>query len=195
MESNYEWGNELPAYFIATGGDVDIILKQMGKRKFDPELLLGVASRCPHGKPQVILCKSLLNRTPFPNNFWLSCPFLVKMAGQLESFGGVKKLETYIKENSKADWGKYNRLHTKIRVSLADKNELDILKKNNSSLYENFCDNSIGMGGIKISDKVQVKCLHLQIASYLSLRFHPGQDWLNENISLSCQNACDTPSC
>ena len=183
MSLNFERGNKGFAYFAATDGDIGTIFQQMRRRKFNSDLLVGVASRCLYGKPQVILCKSLLNGTPFPNNFWLSCPVLVKMAGQLESLGGVKKLESYIEENSRADWETYNRLHTRIRVALANKRELDILESNNSALYEKFCDDNIGIGGIKMNKEIQVKCLHLQIASFLSLGFHPGEDWLKEKIS------------
>jgi hypothetical protein len=28
-----------------------------------------------------------------------------------------------------------------------------------------------------------VKCLHLQIASYLGARFHPASDWLESSVS------------
>jgi len=183
MKLNFEWGEKIPACFVVSEGDIDTILRQMKGRKFNSDLLLGVASRCLFGKPQVILCKSLFNGIPFPNNFWLSCPVLVKIAGQLESVGGVKELGEYIKENYKADWETYNKLHTKIRIDLANKSELDILKQKNSSLYNNFCDDNIGMGGIKFNKEIQVKCLHLQIASFLSLGFHPGQDWFKEKIS------------
>jgi hypothetical protein len=173
-------------YFTVTNKDADTISQQMRRRKFNSGMLLGIASRCLFGKPQVILCKSLHNGVPFPNNFWLSCPFLVKMAGQLESLGGVKKLEAYIEENSKDDWEEYNRLHTKIRINLASKTELDTLKQKNMALYKRFCDDNIGIGGIKINKEVQVKCLHLQIASFISLGFHPGQDWFKDNIPLLC---------
>lgn len=176
------WNKPL-SYFIITNRDADIIFQQMKGRKFNKELLLGVASRCMCGKPQVILCKSLLNGIPFPNNFWMTCPILVRTAGQIESFGGVKELESYIEENSKDKWKTYNRLHTKIRVNLADKNELSALKQNNYAQYIKFCDENIGMGGIRINKEIKVKCLHLQIASFLSLGFHPGQDWLKDKIA------------
>ena len=183
MELNIKWGKEFPAYFVVAEGDIDTILYQMKRRKFNSNLVLGVAARCLYGKPQVILCKSLFNGIPFPNSFWLSCPVLVRIAGQLESFGGVKGLEAFIKENYKTDWKAYNKLHTKIRISLADKSELRVLKQKNISSYKNFCDNNIGIGGIRMNEEINVKCLHLQIASFLSLRFHPGQDWFKERIS------------
>ena len=177
MELNIEYENKTLDYFAITKSDAKIIHEQMKGRKFNSDLLLGVTSRCLYGKPQVILCKSLLNGIPFPNNFWLSCPVLVKIAGRIESSGGVKKLGSYIMENSKKDWEIYNRLHARIRICLASINELEYLKKNNLKLYNKFCDITIGVGGISIYNKVQVKCIHLQIASYISLGFHPGQEW------------------
>ncbi|MCL2767148.1 MAG: DUF501 domain-containing protein [Synergistaceae bacterium] len=191
IDLNNEWEKELCTRYVVSEEDADVILQQMKKRKFDPNLILGVTSRCLYGKPQVILCKSLHNGLPFPNSFWLSCPFFVKMAGQLESLGGVKKLETYIKENSKAEWKEYNRLHVKIRINLTSEVELNILKKNNLSLYKSLYDGNIGIGGIRINEEVQVKCLHLQMASLLSLGFHPGQGWFKENISSFCLNYCN----
>lgn len=182
MKLCFGCGNKPVDYSIITNIDAGIILQQMKGRKFVPELLLGVASRCLKGYPQVVLCKSLLNGIPFPNSFWLSCPILVKIAGRAESLGGVKELELFIRENKKDNWETYNKLHTKIRINLADKNELNALKQNNYAQYVKFCDNKIGMGGIRISKEVNVKCLHLQIASFLSLGFHPGQDWLNDKI-------------
>ena len=184
MKLGFEWG-VLPAYSVLTDEDIYTILQQMKGRKFSLNLLYGIASRCLFGKPKVILCKSLHNGKPFPNNFWLSCPVLVKMAGQLESIGGVKELESYISNNFKTDWEIYSRLHTKIRIGLASKNELEILKQTNSPLYKTLCDDNIGIGGIRISKEVQIKCLHLQLASFLSLGFHPGQDWLKEKIPIS----------
>jgi hypothetical protein len=181
---SFEYENKQLTYSTATERDADIIHQQMKGRKFNSDLLLGVTSRCLLGKPQVILCKSLLNGIPFPNNFWLSCPVLVRIAGQLESNGGVKELESYIKENSKDSWEIYSKLHTKIRISLASKNELLYLKQNNLALYKRFYDDNLGIGGIRINKNIQVKCIHLQIASYISLGFHPGEDWFLNRIPL-----------
>ena len=177
MELNIKNGNAGFDYYAITESDANIIRQQMKGRKFNSGLLLGVSSRCLYGKPQVILCKSLLNGIPFPNNFWLSCPALVKIASSIESSGGVKKLESYIMENSKDKWEIYNRMHARIRVCLASINELDNLKKNNKELYNKFCDIAIGIGGTRVYNNVQVKCIHLQIASFISLGFHPGQEW------------------
>jgi hypothetical protein len=80
-------------------------------------------------------------------------------------------------DNSKNDWEVYNRLHARIRICLASEDELNNLKKNNIRLYNIFCDISVGIGGIRIYNKIQVKCIHLQIASLISLKFHPGQKW------------------
>ncbi|MCL2146242.1 MAG: DUF501 domain-containing protein [Synergistaceae bacterium] len=182
MKLNIDSENETFDYFAITERDSKIIQEQMKGRKFNSCLLLGVTSRCLYGKPQVILCKSLLNGIPFPNNFWLSCPVLVKIASRLESSGGVKKLESYIMENSKDYWKIYNRLHARIRICLASTNELNNLKNSNIKLYKIFCDNNIGIGGIRIYNKVQVKCIHLQIASFISLGFHPGQEWFDLDL-------------
>lgn len=44
-----------------------------------------VASRCPHGRVQVIATSPLLDDgTPFPTLFWLSCPLLQREVSRLE---------------------------------------------------------------------------------------------------------------
>ena len=40
-----------------------------------------------------------------------------------------------------------------------------------------------GVGGIADSGRPTVKCIHLQMASYLGTGFHPASDWMSERIA------------
>lgn len=155
--------------------DIEIISEQMGRRKFDPSILLGVASRHADGTPRVLVCASFKKSAtsdevafivPFPTNFWLSCPKISKKAGELEAHGGVKVLEEFIRIGYFDEWAEYNKLHAKIRRALAPP-DMNI-------------DMNLGVGGTRFDGEVHVKCLHLQVASWLALGFHPGEKWLEE---------------
>jgi len=39
-----------------------------------------------------------------------------------------------------------------------------------------------GPGGIMPKDKVTVKCLHLQVASWAALGWHPGELWFKTSL-------------
>lgn len=51
-----------------------------------------VAARCPHGYPAVTEQEPhTADGTPFPTQFWLSCPWLVAAVSRLEAAGGVAR--------------------------------------------------------------------------------------------------------
>lgn len=175
MLDNLKIGDDVPIFFVPSDKDFAVIETQMGRRKFDKSILLGVASRCSLGNPRVLLCKSLNDGKPFPTNFWLSCPKLVRLAGEIESQGGVGELENFIQSEGLESWIEYNKKHARIRLSLASEEEIKYLAP---SAYRDFCDANIGIGGIRVTGEARVKCLHLQVASWLALGIHPGGAWL-----------------
>ena len=81
--------------------------------------VLGVASRCPCGHPEVIqyypLSRAADGRVsgPFPTLFWLVCPEVARQVSRLESEGWVGKLEAQLAgdpgllEALRADHGSY----------------------------------------------------------------------------------------
>ena len=150
--------------------------------RFDSELVIGSCRRCIHGHTQVIVCRPLSRRKlrPFPTTFWLMCPYLIHRAGMIESDGGVHELEEYMRERKLIhEWRKYNILHQTLRISLLTEYQKKYLRKNHKSLYHSLV--STGIGGMKYTDGINVKCLHLQTASYLALNYHPAQEWLMNN--------------
>lgn len=168
-------GADVPIFFMPTEGDIAAVREQMVGRKFDVSMLLGVAARCRHGCARVLVCKSLHEGRPFPTNFWLSCPQLARRLGETESSGGVGELERLIQEEALDDWIEYNKLHARIRIRLAGDCESAGIR-----------DMGVGIGGIRYGREVHVKCLHLQMASFLALGHHPGEKFLNSLTEGTC---------
>ena len=172
------------------------------KQRFDSSIVIASGKRCKFNHVQVIVCSpislsSRLRLRPFPTTFWLTCPYLTKLAGKIESQGGVSQLEEYIKSNGLIhDWTKYNLLHQTIRAGLLDKTLRNFLMRNKPGLFRNLMRG--GMGGIKYkAGEVNAKCLHLQTASFLALNYHPGSDWLKaKSLFGSCENnLCEANLC
>ena len=147
-------------------------------RRFDQSLIIS-AKCCKLGYAKVIVCKPLSNKLrPFPTSFWLTCPHLIKLAGTIESQGGIDELETYMKDNKLYhEWQNYNYLHQVIRLSLFDKNLRAFMRKYHNKIFRALIRSGIG-GMIYGRDDINVKCLHLQTASFLGLGFHPADKWL-----------------
>ncbi|MBR1487163.1 MAG: DUF501 domain-containing protein [Synergistaceae bacterium] len=156
----------------------------MKNRRFDSSLIIDV-KKCRWGNVQVIICKPLAKNLrpavglrPFPTSFWLVCPYLTKLAGKIESEGGVRELENFlIKNNLQNEWRKYNFLHQAIRLKSINKNLSNFMRKFHGKIFKNLIRG--GVGGTHYDfENVNVKCLHLQTASFIGLNHHPGAKWL-----------------
>lgn len=144
-----------------------------------PVFVAGV-KRCSFGRVQVEICRPFGKRyKPFPTSFWLVCPYLVRLAGMIESNGGIKMLEEYITEHGLVhEWRRYNVLHQALRVRLGGIRLNGFVRKFRPKVYRDVMRG--GVGGIRVGDSVNVKCLHLQTASLLGLGLskHPAAEWL-----------------
>ena len=148
------------------------------KRRFDSSLIISV-KKCGFNHVQVITCRPLSKKLrPFPTTFWLMCPYLIKLAGTVESQGGVNELEEFLRTKKLFhEWHEYNFLHQILRLKLINKNQSNFMRRYNGKIFKSLIRG--GVGGIKYdSENINVKCLHLQTASFLALGFHPGSEWL-----------------
>ncbi len=179
-----------PVFFEASHpGDIEIVKRQAGSRRFDAGLVRGVSKRCSHGFPQVTLCDPLKKGRPFPTVFWLTCPHLSLRADELESAGGVRSFGCYVgKENLEA-WRVFSLEYLLFRVFLLGPERSRKIMKENPSAWKSFTDT--GVGGIRTGGSVSVKCLHLQAASMMGLGWYPGGDRLREMLG---KPECDDPS-
>lgn len=165
--------------------DIDIISRQMGGRHFDPAFIVGVARRCRWGAPQVLRCFPLRKGFPFPTTFWLSCPWLGRSLGTLESQGGVSSLEEFLLSRRES-WRDFQLEHRILRLGLLSSGERRFLRSHRRSIWEVI--RSGGVGGMRYvpASRPTVKCLHLQVASWLALGRHPGAEWLRDNVPEIC---------
>ncbi len=186
--------------FIAGGGetpplsfeglakhDLETLLQQMKGRAFDVSIVRGIAKRCPWGKPQVIVCGPLRKGKPFPTTFWLTCPYLDCMCGRLESEGAVKEIETCLSEKL-PEWQCYHAAAANCRLALLSPREREALAGESASLGKVL--QNTGIGGIRPTGAPSAKCLHLQVATWLGLGFHPAEQWLYSKLgTLHCGKA------
>ena len=149
---------------------------------------------CKFAHVQVQLCRPFMEKgRPFPTSFWLTCPYLVRLAGKIESSGGVHELEEYIiSHNLVHEWRKYNIEHQVVRLRLNGSVMNKFFCRYRHRIYRDVMRG--GTGGLFVGEAVSVKCLHLQTASFLGLGYHPAEEWLKAHgLSGGCGSAC--PSC
>ena len=153
--------------------------------KLKAEIILGVALRCSYGAPQVLICAAEKRARPFPTTFWLVCPHLSGVAGTLESLKGVASMESEVikseSEGGGGEWAMYNLRHAALRMALLPKARKVFLSR-----YERRRFDAIRRGGVGgIADfSCRVKCIHLQLASYLGMGYHPASDWIARHVGV-----------
>jgi hypothetical protein len=141
---------------------------------------------CSHGGVQVTTCAAFRGGEPFPTTFWLVCPHLEGIAARLESRQGISSLEETLRSRAEA-WRRYHMLHSRLRLETLPPARRGFVRARRRRLYDAV--RLGGVGGIaylgrSVSAGVAAKCIHLQIASYLALGFHPAADWLDEHVRL-----------
>jgi uncharacterized protein len=68
--------------------DREVVERQLGRA---PRAFRRVAARCPFGRPAVTEQAPFdADGTPFPTEFWLTCPHLATRLARLEAAGGVE---------------------------------------------------------------------------------------------------------
>lgn len=168
--------------------DFPVLKFQNKARAFDPSKIRYVARRCAHGCPQVLVCGPLFDGVPFPTLFWLTCPFLSRKCGVLESEHKIGELESLF-EDLADEISAYHDKYRKLRLEIADGDELKKLKLQRPAIWESVAYS--GIGGIDTErNQFAVKCLHLQIATWLGMGYHPAENWLSSNIGdLNCKGS------
>ena len=141
--------------------------------------------KCRFGQVMVQVCRPW-GRKIFPTSFWLTCPYLVRVAGKIESAGGVHELEEYITSRGLVhEWREYNIAHQAIRLRLGGTNENAFMRKYRARIFRDVMRG--GVGGIRVGEGVNVKCLHLQTASLIGTGYHPAKEWLrSKGLCVDC---------
>lgn len=149
--------------------DLDTIQWQLGR---PPTGALGVAQRCVHGYPQVVLTHPL-HRTGekfvlFPTLFWLTCPFLAAAVSRLESAGAVKRFEALLATHPDLAQ-RYARAHEAYRaerLSLLSADDREFLRR--ARALDRLQTGVAGLG-----NPGRVKCLHAHLAHFLAGKDNP----------------------
>nr|WP_303646127.1 DUF501 domain-containing protein [Candidatus Solincola tengchongensis] len=120
-----------------------------------------VASRCPHGKVQVIATSPILDDgTPFPTLFWLSCPLLQKEVSRLESGDLRERLRRLLRADEafasalRGAEEEYRGLREEWAERMGRGEEV-----------RGFFSSRTGIGGTVAGG---LKCLHAHLAHYLA---------------------------
>ncbi len=154
--------------------------------KRQPRGLVGIASRCAYGYPQVVTVYPLIDGKPFPTLYWLTCPLLQQQVAALEAKGMIGCLEQRIATDQRLaqQQALAHRAYMKERNSLLSQDDLEYLERNKmlAALLER------GIGGI--ADLNKIKCLHLHVAHALARHNPIGNIVLDnlEKLNCSAQN-------
>jgi hypothetical protein len=150
-------------------------------RRFSASLVFGVAKRCEHSSPKVLLCDPLNGVQPFPTTFWLSCPHLIKVIGRIEGRNGVTSMEDFLK-GREAEWARYGATNALLRLSLISPARRRFLSTCRRAVFSSLRRRGVG-GVISTNGRVFVKCIHLQAAYFLGIGCHPAAEWLMMNVT------------
>lgn len=161
--------------------DTKIVSKQLGRKIKNR---FWVVKYCRYNYPMVIKTDPIGPDGPFPTLFWLTCPFLKKEIGKLESLGHIKKYQELLNTNPglRMDYLLAHYKTRELRLNLAKElhPEIDLLNPLFSSLFN-------GIGGMLNLESI--KCLHLQVANYLGGVVNPiGEAVLKELRDIYCDN-------
>jgi hypothetical protein len=131
-----------------TAADEAIIAAQLRRQ---PRGVVGIAYRCPCGKPAVVVTRPRLDDgTPFPTTYYLTCPRAVAACSSLESQGLMAKMTQRL-SNDRDLAQAYRRAHAQY---LADREHLDSVPE------------IAGISAAGMPDRV--KCLHALVAHSLA---------------------------
>jgi len=146
--------------------DLNTLARQIGRR---PHGALAVAHRCPVGHPGVLLTYPLRRRTgrlsPFPSQFWLTCPRLSQQLSNLERNGVIDQMQHRLMASAELQ-EQFTEDHRRCiahRWSLLSEADRHAVHRNNLSHV--FARR--GIGGVK--HWMSIKCLHLHYAHHLTL--------------------------
>jgi len=154
--------------------DEDTVSRQLGR---PPRGTWRVATRCSYGYPTVIATPSILaSGEPFPTLFWLTCPHLIEVVGQLESAGEVEA------------WAARLAADPALATSMRAADELYRSARAEESNGFDVCA-TVGIAGQR--DPLATKCLHAHVAAALAGIADP----VGESILGSIERECESERC
>jgi hypothetical protein len=131
-----------------------------------------------------------LKNYPFPTSFWLTCPWLARFIGTVEAGGGVGEFERWLESRVRDEWLIFDMDHRLARMALLPPRTRDFLRRSKPNIFDRLRRDGIGGARYDGSSPIRAKCLHLQAASWLAFRRHPGEEWLTaRGVGQDCGGA------
>jgi uncharacterized protein len=176
--------------------DQTIIERQLQR---PPRNLAGVAHRCPHHCPQVVVNHPLpqteSDATFFPTVFWLTCPAAVKRISRIEDHGYIQQIQSSVESSRDflLDLRDAQLEYIFLRNSLLSPEERMNVRRQRKALAHSL--ERTGIGGV--ADLDTIKCLHMHYAHYLATRRNPVGRLVDKMLALAgetheCQGCTET---
>lgn len=147
-----------------------------------------VASRCPHGKVEVIATSPVLDDgTPFPTLFWLTCPFLQREVSRLESGNLREELRRRLdaEEGFASGLREGEAEYRRLREEWAE-------RLGSGERVRELFSSRAGIGGTVAGG---LKCLHAHLAHALAGGRNPVGEMLREEVGdiqvRGCRGDCE----
>lgn len=181
--------------------DLQVITQQLGRR---PVGVVGIARRCLHGYPQVIINAPVRMKQRngqvepeiFPTVYWLTCPKLVAAVSQLEGEGMICRIQAKIDSNPelKQQLEAAHARTAKTRMQMVTDGSWAKAYPSQWKVLE-----EAGVGGIRGQG---IKCLHTHYADYLATGDNPVGEIVHRELEkrdllaeIECTICGDKPGC
>jgi hypothetical protein len=164
--------------------DKDIIARQLQR---EPRNLTGVARRCRHACPQVVvnhpLPRAESDASYFPTVFWLTCPAVVRRISRIEDHGYIRRIQEDVQASRDFthDLRDAQLEYIYLRNSLLEPEDRILLRSQRKPLARSL--ERSGIGGV--ADLGTIKCLHMHYAHYLATRHNPVGKLVDKMLSLT----------
>lgn len=152
--------------------DRAVVALQVGRR---PRGEWCTRVECGFGFPQVIeTAPRLEDGSPFPTLYWLTCPFLVRAVGALESSGAVGEWASRLAGDD----------------ALAERQlAADTGYRAARAARAGEADPCSGVGIAGQRDPLATKCLHAHVATFLAGIDDPAGEWVLGMVARECPDA------
>lgn len=168
---------------VPSDSDRDVIACQLRR---EPRNLTGVACRCAHQCPQVVvnhpLPRTEHDASYFPTVFWLTCPAAVRRISQIEDRGFIRHIQETVQASRdfSHDLRDAHLEYIILRNSMLEPEDRLRFHQQGKALAKSL--EQTGIGGV--ADLDTVKCLHMHYAHYLATRHNPIGRLVGKMLSL-----------
>jgi len=170
----------LSADVIGTDADSDIALVELQLGR-GVEGVVAISRRCRFGIPQAIVSAPLRAGRPFPEVFWLTCPYLLRECGRLETQETLRSIRAFLASHPE-------RMRELVRANAEFVKFRDVIA---TGLGQSLPPGVATKGISGSADPASVKCLHAFLAAHFAGFETPISRIIVERLSsLECERPC-----